>query len=98
MRYPQFLFSEQFIHRKLDELGIWDLERKRTKLQYLNRWRVRQVDELWRRGDCQIVSRNLSTEKCGLCLVFRFPKSFRSRGLTLEDVAAFGYSVVIRRK
>jgi SAM-dependent methyltransferase len=97
MPYPQFLFSEQFVQRKLDELGIWDLGKKRTTLQYLNRWRVQQFEELWRRTDCQIVTRNLSTDESGLSLVIRFPESFRERGLTTEDIVAFGYSLAIRR-
>ena len=44
------------------------------------------------------IPRNLNTEESGLSLVSRFPECFRGRGLTVEDLVAFGYSVAIRRK
>jgi len=78
-------FSEKFVQRKLDEVGIWDLGKRRTTLQYLNRWRVRQFEQLWQRNDCEIVARNLNTEESGLSLVSRFPECFRGRGLTVES-------------
>lgn len=97
MPYPQFLFSEEFVKRKLEEIGIWDLGKKRTELQFLNRWRPSDFDRLWDRSDCKVVARKKSLDKSELEVVLEFPEAFRGRNLTLEDIIVSGITVTLKK-
>lgn len=98
MPYPQFLFSEQFLSRKLESLGIEDLGSRRTSLQHLNRWRAAQFRELWNRSGCELLRCHVNLlDVQYLRMVKSFPKAFRGRGLTLEDLLTQSLSVLLRR-
>ena len=98
MPYPQFLFSRGFIGKKLDELGIEDLGRKRTSLQPVNGWRLAQFRDLWARSGCEVLRCDVKWVDTGLLrLIKEFPEAFRGRELTLEDVLAQSLTVLLRR-
>lgn len=97
MPYPQFLFSGEFINRKLEELGIEDLGRKRTSLQPLNRWRVAQFRDLWSKSGCDVIRCEVGwVDGAHLRMIEAFPGAFRGRGLTLEDVLTQSLTVLLR--
>jgi SAM-dependent methyltransferase len=98
MPYPQFLFSDAFIQRKLELLGINDLGKKRATLQPLNRWRLAEFGALWQRSGCEILI-------CGSSpafpqytdLITRYPVAFRGFGLTYADVTIQSVRVLMRK-
>lgn len=97
MPYPQYLFSDSFIQRKLSELGIWDLGRKRSELQHLNKWTVADFYESWRQSECTVVNLRVARDESEIALVWKFPEAFRGRGLTLEDITAKHITVTLRK-
>lgn len=97
MPYPQFLFSEAFIARRLEELGIWDLGKKRTQLQPMNRWSLAQFKALWAASGCHVVKEVLGKERAGLELLPEFPEAFRGRGLTWEDLVTSWIAVTLQK-
>jgi SAM-dependent methyltransferase len=98
MPYPQFLFSEVTIERKLDELGIFDLGKKRSELQTLNRWRPEQFKSLWTRPDVETISCNWHRDVAHLDLVLEYPECFCGRGLTLDDLVIGGVTALLRKR
>jgi hypothetical protein len=99
MPYPQFLFSEAFIQRKLQQLGIWDLGKKRENLQPLNRWRLAQFEALWSDSMCEVMeSRYFRASPQHTDLVLRYPESFRGLGLEYEDVTIQSLRVLLRKR
>jgi len=98
MPYPQFLFSDSFIQRKLEEIGIWDLGKKRSELQALNRWRAHQFDALWNRPDVEILNLQWHVDADHLNLVSEFPTCFQGRHLTFNDLITSGVTVTLRKK
>jgi ubiquinone/menaquinone biosynthesis C-methylase UbiE len=98
MPYTQFLFSEEFILQKLDELGIWDLGKKRVELQFLNKWRLSQFDSLWARPGCVVVTNHRMIDSEELQLVLEYPEAFQGRELTVEDLTVSGVTVSIRKE
>ena len=97
MPYPQYLFSPEFINSKLGELGIWDLGRKRTELQHLNRWTVSQFANLWRRSRLDVIASNPYSIEEHMGLIQRYPECFCGRGLTFEDVTCGNIMVTLRK-
>ena len=97
MPYPQFLFSEGYLDRLLAGHGIIDLGKARTQLQPLNRWKPEQYRALWRRESCRIVSETRTRDFSGLPVILEYPESFRGLGLTLEDVTASGFAVLVQK-
>lgn len=98
MPYPQFLFSPEFTDRKLQELGIEDLGRKRTSLQPVNRWRVGQFRDLWNGSGCQLLGCDVAwADTSHLQMIEEFPGAFRGRELTLEDLLAQSLTVLLRK-
>ena len=97
MPYPQFLFSEAFVQEKLREIGIWDLGKKRTELQYLNQWRLDAFDGIWNRDDCSILTRRVMVDESALDLVLDYPEAFCGRDLTFKDVTVGGITIGLKR-
>jgi len=97
MPYPQFLFSEEFRSKKLEEIGIWDLGTKRTKLQFVNCWKPEQFERLWLRSGCTIVANRKAIDVSHLGIIAQFPEAFRGRQLTTEDVTVAGISLVVKK-
>ena len=97
MPYPQFLFSENFVEQKLDEIGIWDLGNKRNKLQYLNKWSSEQFENLWKQPNIEVVSLDWHIDRMHLDLICEYPECFRGRGLSLDDLERSGVTVKLRR-
>jgi SAM-dependent methyltransferase len=97
MPFPQFLFSEAFWRRKLDHLGIRDLNRSMDNLQPMNRWTVRQFRDLWARSGCEVLHCSEGKAQPHLDLIEEFPKSFQGRRLTLEDVTTQSIQVLLRK-
>lgn len=98
MPYSQFLFSTSFIEKKLRELGICDLGKKRTCLQPLNRWQVSRFRHLWKNSGCDIISYTELKTYSYLALIDQFPKAFTGRGLTLEDVTTHHITIMLRKQ
>lgn len=98
MPYAQYLFSESFIRHKLEELGIWDLGKKRHELQTLNKWTPDQFEALWMRPEIDVIVCHWHVNEGYLDLVLQYPECFRGRGLTLEDLVRDGVLVTMRRK
>jgi SAM-dependent methyltransferase len=96
MPYPQYLFSEAFIKRKLEALGIYDLGKQRRDLQFVNTCTVRDFEEM-------TCSRDLSTEihrghdRSQLAIVRAFPEAFQGRGLTYDDLVVNSLKIIARK-
>lgn len=98
MPFPQFLFSEEFIQMKLQELGMWDLGKKQTALQPLNRWRLRDFDRIFRESGCEVVEYVRYPAEITLTeIILRHPAAFQGRGLEWNDVATEGVRVMLRK-
>jgi SAM-dependent methyltransferase len=97
MPYPQYLFSMDFIDRKLNEIGIHDLGAKRVTLQPLNGWLIRQYDDVWRNSGCEIVSHKHTTDFAQLSIIRAYPQCFRGRGLRFEDVVTSLIDVTLKK-
>ena len=97
MPYPQYLFSEGFIRQKLSDLGIWDLGKKRSELQYLNKWKLTDFYGLSEQSGCTFVNLVVGRDESGISLVSKFPEAFRGRGLTLDDLTASNIIVTLRK-
>ncbi|MGH9460279.1 MAG: class I SAM-dependent methyltransferase [Vicinamibacteria bacterium] len=97
MPYPQYLFSDSFIENKLAELGIFDLGKKRTELQPLNKWRVHEFRRLWGDSGYDVITLMESKEREHLGVIKAFSRAFSGRGLTFDDVATKNIRVVLRR-
>lgn len=97
MPYPQFLFSREFLERKLRETGVRDLGRELDELQHLNQWRVQQFRDLWESSGCAIVLYEEIVNDQFLETVTRYPASFTGRGLSLRDLTTQAIRVVLRK-
>jgi SAM-dependent methyltransferase len=97
MPYSQFLFSEDFINAQLDKLGISDLGGKRMTLQYLNRWKSTQFEELWQGWSVRVNKCQWMHDASQLGIVLEFPEAFWGRGLTVNDLIRCGNSVIFTK-
>lgn len=97
MPYPQFLFSEGTISSMIKTYGLYDLGQAVEELQPLNRWRVQQFRDLWKRHDCNVVTYKETTDHRHLEVVMNYPQAFRGRGLCLDDLTVSGIRVVLRK-
>jgi SAM-dependent methyltransferase len=97
MPYPQFLLSDAFLAEKLEEIGIWDLGKKRVELQFLNKWKVSQFDRLWNNPACSVVANHRTVDLSELRSVLEFPEAFQGRGLSMEDLTVSGMTVSLRK-
>jgi SAM-dependent methyltransferase len=97
MPYPQFLFTTETIAERLEQLGIYDLGKERSDLQYVNEWRVSAFRALWRRAGCTIVDERHYVDDDYLDVILRFPACFQGRGLTYDDVTIGGLFVTLRK-
>lgn len=98
MPYPQFLFSPEFIGRKVKELGVNDLGHKAEHLQPTNKWRVGQFREIWRNSGCDIVRLVEGSDERHLWIVAQFPGAFRGRRLTIDDLTIASVAVLLRKR
>ncbi len=96
MPYSQFLFSEDFIDRKLQELGVIDLGGKRAELQPLNRWKPWQYMNAWHKSGCTIEWVRREYDTSHLQLVMDYPDSFQGRSLCYEDLITSGFEILLR--
>lgn len=101
MPYPQFLFSPEFLQRKIEELGLnaWPakLGQAREGMIPLNGWHLHQYEEMWRRSGCEVLARSTQEDARHLDLVERFPQAFRGRGLTVSDLTTTLLTVLLRK-
>jgi SAM-dependent methyltransferase len=95
--YVQFIFSEDFIGKKLENLGIIDLGRKRVSPQFVNGWRFNQYEELFSDSDCRILKKSFGNEMHYLDVVINYAKAFRGRNLTLQDLTVDWYSILLQK-
>jgi SAM-dependent methyltransferase len=99
MPYPQFLFSEAFLQRKLKELGIRDLGKECANLQPLNRWRLAQFEALWRDSGCEILGcKRFQASPGHTDIVMKYPEAFRGLGLNYDDVTVQSLQVLLRKR
>ncbi len=97
MPYPQFLFSEEFTSKKLEDLGIYDLGSKRDVLQYLNKWKPDDYDTLWKSPYVEKLFIREWKEYSFLNVITAYPESFEGRGLCLRDVTQSGYTIALKK-
>lgn len=97
MPYSQFLFSDKFITRKLDELGIYDLGGRKSTLQPLNKWTVKDFTSLWDSQECRVVWSNSYEDLSHLNIITEYSKAFKGRGLTIDDVITQALVVVLKK-
>jgi ubiquinone/menaquinone biosynthesis C-methylase UbiE len=93
MPYPQFLFSEPFITEKLAKFGIRDLGKKRTELQFMNRWKWTEFNDLWKLSNCTVRLSDGYIDQGHLNLVVSYPEAFRGRGMTTDDITRSSLTV-----
>jgi ubiquinone/menaquinone biosynthesis C-methylase UbiE len=98
MPYPQFLFSPTLIEAKVKELGVKDLGQQFDRLQPTNKWRVARFRELWHGSACEVLSLVEEREERHVGVVTEFPRAFRGRDLTVEDLVVQGVSVLLHKK
>ena len=98
MPYPQYLFSPEFIQSQLEKIGINDLGKQRTTLQYTNQWRVSQYENLWKESGMTIEKINRSYIDDHFDLIARYPECFQGRNLTIEDVSLYLYSLQLKNE
>lgn len=99
MPYPQFLFSNHFITERLNEYGIYDLGKKLTGLQPLNKWRVNQFDDLWRNSFCKVISNtDFIIADSFTDLIIKFPKAFTGRKLSYRDLTTQGLRIILQKE
>lgn len=96
MPYPQFLFSEDFIDRKLQHLGIHDLGSSRNALQYLNKRKILDFKQVFSNPSLQSTI-NYNYDHSYLGLIRRFPDSFRGRNLHLNDLVTSHIELIARK-
>jgi hypothetical protein len=97
MPYPQFLFSEEFTHQKLQEIGISDEGKKRTDLQYLNRWKPADFDRLWNSSNCRDRDYELGGGQIRIGYGDCFSEAFWGRNLKFEDLTVASISVTLNK-
>ena len=96
--YCQFLFSEEYLDKKLDRLGIFDLGKELQTRQYLNKWRVNDFENLWKSDCVNVIEMKLSQRYEFLDVIMKYPYAFQGRGLTLKDVTTQSISVLLEKK
>jgi SAM-dependent methyltransferase len=101
MPYAQFLFTPDFLHQRLDELGFdaWpaQLGKPKAGMIPLNGWRLAQYREAFASTGCETISSSTHTDASHLELVERFPQAFAGRGLTVTDLETTLCSVTLRK-
>jgi SAM-dependent methyltransferase len=95
--YMQFLFSDDFWRKKINQSGVRDLGQQLEDLQPLNRWTARQFSALWTRSGCKVIKSSSTTIEHHLDVVLRYPRSFQGRGLTLEDLSTQALTVLLQK-
>lgn len=95
MPYPQFLFSKEFIEKRLKITGVWDLGKQSSQLQPLNQWRPAQFESLWQRSDLTILTNEWQVDVGHLNMIRQYPECFQGRGLTIEDLTKAGSIVTL---
>lgn len=95
MPYSQFLFSDKFITRKLNELGIFDLGEEKLMLQPLNKWTVKDFMSLWDLQECKVVWSDSSENLSHLNIIIEYSKAFTGRGLKIDDVTTHSLYVAM---
>jgi ubiquinone/menaquinone biosynthesis C-methylase UbiE len=97
MPYSQFLFSENFVNHKLKELGVFDLGKKSSTLQPLNKWKVKDFLSLWDSQECKVVWSNSYVDLTHLNVIVEHSKAFVGRDLTIDDVTTQALYVTLLR-
>ena len=97
MPYPQFLFSPEFVRRKVEELGLFDLGRTSTILQPLNGWKPGQFRQLWTDSGLKLVSSTAKSNLEHLSVVEEFPAAFQGRRLEYEDITVEQLAVTLSK-
>jgi hypothetical protein len=93
--YAQFLFSNTFIEKKLQLLGINDFGKPRTKLQSTNGWKMEQFKELWNNERFFVIDYSQIIANSHLKIISQFPQSFSGYNLSFEDVITQAISVTL---
>lgn len=97
MPYSQFLFSEDFVNAKLNELGITDLGKKRMELQFMNKWRAFEFENLLNASELQIRCCHFGRLNEHLDLVLLYPEAFKGRNLTINDLTIASMCIEIQK-
>ena len=96
MPYPQFLFSENLIRKKLQEFGNPDLGKNSEALQPLNKWTISRFRRILLESDFEVLSYEEHQDHQHLHFIDKYPHAFRGRGLTLDDVTVTGIDILLR--
>lgn len=100
MPYPQYLFSHDFIMKKIHELNINDLNLISKELQPLNKCKASKFKDLWHdnKNLVNILYEDNYENKDNLNIIKEYPKSFTGRNLTYDDVVTDIIVVLLQKK
>lgn len=99
MPFPQYLFSKEFLQRKLQQTGVYDLGKHSDSLQPLNAWTVKEFCELWNENPAwRVLMEDLWGPDEFLPVIKRYPECFTGRNLTFEDVVTQAINVTLGRQ
>jgi SAM-dependent methyltransferase len=98
MPYPQFLFSKNFLEKKLKVLGILDLGRKRNSIQPLNKWKDSDFMELWKSSKVTVLNMSALSDFSHLAFILKYNKAFSGRKLTLKNVTTQALYATLMKK
>ena len=97
MPYPQFLFSQDLITKKLHQLGNNDLGKNLIELQAINHWKANDFEKLFRNCGCKVVEYIETLDYKQLDIINNYPQAFSGRNLSLRDVTAAGIFCILKK-
>lgn len=96
--YPQFLFPEQLIDRKIREGGVEDLGNSSGALQPTNGWSRESFRKIWAESGAKIISNSEDRDYRYLNFIEEFSGCFRGRGLNLDELTINSIEIVLQRQ
>ncbi len=98
MPYPQFLFSEEFIGKKLQETGISDLgDNNRQTLQFVNKWTYTQYVSLFDKFGSNLIKMQTYKNCDHLQLIADYPSAFTGLSLSIDDVTTSAIKIIFKK-
>lgn len=95
--YPQYLFSDDFVHAKLQELGIRDLGTDRSELQFVNKMRLDQYDQMLAEPSASVTRYERVITDSYIELPLQYPEAFSGRRLCYADLVVSGLKISARK-
>lgn len=96
MPYPQELFSEEFLTRKLIEMNVLKKGEHIKDMQHLNKWTKGQFCRLWRSDNrVNIIKELYKVDKSESLFMLKYRKYLNKK---LEDLLVTGIEIVLEKK